>query len=459
MAVSNYEYPRLRRPEIAAILAQFQIANVTEQDISNPNPDLIYNLYTRILIHLDFLLEEDNEQLNFDDLEQLENPDLHVESVRAIKLYTKIKELLDALECPRKFTFADLLMPEPQKTEFFLGALLNFCLDRDSRMNSISEIVDEFNALEMQRTELEENRILQLKAEISECNEAREREMPLVQEVDAKVRELRQTIGALNHKQVSLRTTIKKLKEDKDPEMDQKISNAEFTLVQSVQENVNLRSKIAQSPDKIQRALEEKKLAREEARNAERLYMQTFHEKSALVEVYSKVQKKMSKHYQQMQAIQEQVNSAKSIEKDLKELKAKLSDEEVLEKSLEAKLVERQSKVEQMEELRKQLEKECSTMCEEATNYLSSAKSEVESKRCTLETRQRNVEAVLSEVDAVNCKITSVKELASVRVEQLDRKCEEIVVEFHKYANSISRVIKSGPEATERGEFDIVDPV
>lgn len=160
MAVSNYEYPRLRRPEIAAILAQFQIANVTEQDISNPNPDLIYNLYTRILIHLDFLLEylsfsslqpslfsslsslvqfslnfvfnfrEDNEQLNFDDLEQLENPDLHVESVRAIKLYTKIKELLDALECPRKFTFADLLMPEPQKTEFFLGALLNFCLDR-----------------------------------------------------------------------------------------------------------------------------------------------------------------------------------------------------------------------------------------------------------------------------------------------------------------------------------------
>lgn len=39
----------------------------------------------------------------------------------------------------------------------------------------------------------------------------------------------------------------------------------------------------------MKRALEEKKLAREEARNAERLYMQTFHEKSALVEVYSKV--------------------------------------------------------------------------------------------------------------------------------------------------------------------------
>lgn len=39
----------------------------------------------------------------------------------------------------------------------------------------------------------------------------------------------------------------------------------------------------------MKRALEEKKLAREEARNAERLAMHTFHEKTALVEVYSKV--------------------------------------------------------------------------------------------------------------------------------------------------------------------------
>lgn len=39
-----------------------------------------------------------------------------------------------------------------------------------------------------------------------------------------------------------------------------------------------------------------------------------------------------------------QVNSVKSIEKEVKVLKAKLSDEEVLDKSLEAKLVERQGK-------------------------------------------------------------------------------------------------------------------
>ncbi|KAH1250943.1 Kinetochore protein NUF2 [Glycine max] len=465
MAESNYEYPRLRRPEIVTILAQLQIANVTEQDFTNPNPDFISDLYTRVLIHLDILLEEDNEQLEFHALEHLENPDFHLDSVRAVKLYNQINEVLTTLECPRKFTLADLLMPDPHRTDLFLGSLLNFCLDRDARMNSVSEIVEEVNALEAQRTELEENRILQLKAEISECNEAKEREMPLVEEVEAKVKELKQTIAVLNSNQSSLRSTLRKLKE-KTGETDEKISNAEFTLVQNVQENANLRSKISQSPDKVQRALEEKKLAREEARNAERLAMQAFHEKTALVEVFSKVYKKMSKHNKLMQDIQEQVNSAKSIEKDLKALKAKLSDEEILEKSLEAKLVEKQSKVEQMEESRKQLEKESNIMWEEATKYLSSTKSDVESKRSATETRQKNVEAVLSEVaflkvDAISSKIISVKEAGAVKVALLVRKCEELVEAFHNYANPIARVIESEQRrlgATKGGGFGISDP-
>ncbi|GAU18717.1 hypothetical protein TSUD_80050 [Trifolium subterraneum] len=254
--MSNYEYPRLRRQEIVQVLAQFEIASVAENDISNPKPKVVFDLYTRILHHLDFLLVEDNDQLEFDSLEHLDNPDLHVGSVRVIKLYNKIKEMLNALECPKKYTFnfADLLKPDPHRTEFFLGALLNFCLDRDARMNAIAPIVDEFNDLEQKILDIENTKIAELKLAIAECNEAREREMPFVQEVDAKVKELRQTIANLNNKQMSLRTTLKKLKE-KTVEMDDKISGAEFRLVQNVQENGNLRSKIAQSPDKVQENL------------------------------------------------------------------------------------------------------------------------------------------------------------------------------------------------------------
>ncbi|KAI5384656.1 hypothetical protein KIW84_071603 [Lathyrus oleraceus] len=312
-------------------------------------------------------------------------------------------------------------------------------------MNSISEIVEEVGTLEQKIVEIEENNIMQLNLAIDECKQGREREMPLVEEVDKSVRELRQTVSDMNNKQMSLRTNLKKLKE-KIVEMDDKISGAQFSLVQSVQENANLRSKIAQSPDKVQRALEEKKIAREEARNAERLAMHTFHEKNTLINVFSKVNKKMSKHCKQILAIEEQVNSAKSVEKNLKALKAKFGDEEVLEKSLEAQLVERQSKVEHTEGLKKELEKNYNTVMEEGAKYLSSKKSEVESKRSEIETREKNVENVLSKVDAINSEITSVIESAAAKVDELDSCRSEVVEAFRKYCDKFARVAESGPK-------------
>ncbi|XP_034700892.1 kinetochore protein NUF2 homolog [Vitis riparia] len=432
--MSKFEYPMIPRSEIIAILNESKIATVYDEDLINPNPDFVSDLYTRLLIHLDSL-QEDPGQVEFAALERLENPDWHRDSVRIMNLYSKIKELVASLDCPWKFTLKDLIRPDRDRTEKFLGTILNFFLHKDSKMNELRPIVEESNLLDEER-KLLEDRISQLDAEITDYNEARERAMPLVQEIEVKVKDLRQAIPSLNNQQMSLRTSFRKMKE-KVAEMDEKISSAEFALVQSVQENANLRSKIVQSPDKLQRTLEEKKSVRVEAKNAERSAMQSFQEKSAIVEVYTKAGKKMSKHFAQMQAIQEQVNSAKAIEKDLKVLKTKLSEEGVLDKSFEAKLLERQRKVEQLDELRKQLEKERNFKCEEAAKELNNVKLAVESKRRELEARQRKVEAEAAEVDATTLKINSVKESGAAKQQKLAHKGEEIVKEFHQYANSI----------------------
>ncbi|KAK3016314.1 hypothetical protein RJ639_007294 [Escallonia herrerae] len=284
--MSKFEYPSLSRRDIVNVLADYQIATVSEADLINPNPDFISNLYTLILIHIDFL-PEDHGQVDFAALEQFENPDLHIDSVRTMNLFHKIRELIAALDCPKKFTLKDLIKPDVDRTEFFLGAILNFFLHRFEKMNFLGPLVDELRMLAEQRIELE-TRISQLNAEIAEYNESREREMPLVQEVDARVKELRQTIPTLNNYQMSLKASIRKIKE-KAREMDEKISSAEFALAQSAQENASLRSKIVQSPDKLQRALEEKRLIQVEAKNAERAAMQSFHDKTAILEVYTKV--------------------------------------------------------------------------------------------------------------------------------------------------------------------------
>lgn len=53
--MSKFDYPRLPRHEIVSILAESQIATVSEAELMHPNPDFISNLYTRILFHIDFL--------------------------------------------------------------------------------------------------------------------------------------------------------------------------------------------------------------------------------------------------------------------------------------------------------------------------------------------------------------------------------------------------------------------
>lgn len=54
--------------------------------------------------------------------------------------------------------------------------------------------------------------------------------------------------------------------------------------------------------------------------------------------------------------------------------------------------------MDQLNELKKQIEKERDFKCQEATKEFDNVKLEVESRRCDLEARQKNVEAVVSEV-------------------------------------------------------------
>ncbi|XP_064962991.1 kinetochore protein NUF2 homolog isoform X2 [Musa acuminata AAA Group] len=164
-------------------------------------------------------------------------------------------------------------------------------------------------------------------------------EEPTVQQLDAEVKDLRQIIQNYNKQQMSLKTMAKALKEKTDA-INDKISQADFELVKNAQENSKLSSKIVQSPDKLQRALEEKKSYRTEVKNSERSAMQSVQEKTSTLEVYSKV------------------NSAKTLEKDVKALKVKLSDERVSIMAVEAKLVEKQGKAKQAEELIKAAETE-----------------------------------------------------------------------------------------------------
>ncbi|RWR75957.1 Kinetochore protein Nuf2 [Cinnamomum micranthum f. kanehirae] len=283
----SYSFPLLPAGEMVSSLSQLHILTFKSEDLSNPTFDIVSSIYTAILSHLD-PLGEDLSNADFGALELLENPDGHFTSVRVLNLYHKMTDLI-ASSCSMDFTLKDLLFLKRDRTA--------------------------------------------LNKEILNHEEMSKMEQPIIQEVEAEVKELQQTIQSLNKQQMSLKASFRTVN-DKTKEIDDKISSAEFELGKHAQEFSKLQSKIVQSPDKLQRALEEKKSIRAEAKNAERAAMQCFQERSSTVEVYLKACKKLSKHLVEMQALQEQVNYAKAVDKDVKVLKAKLSDEGVLDMSV-----------------------------------------------------------------------------------------------------------------------------
>ncbi|CAF2123275.1 unnamed protein product [Brassica rapa] len=455
--MSANDYPKFSRSDIITVLREANIASVKDADLKNPTFDSVSDLYTRILIYLDVLTEEERGQVDFEALEQLENPDHHTTSAPAMDLYVKLKHTLEMVDCPFNINFKDLLRPDSSRTEFFISALLNYSLHKDSKMELIRPLAEELTLLDEQRRQ-SEAKIAQLKAEIAEFEEAEEKDSPFVQELEVSIEELSHKIAQLNNEQLSLRATFHKLREE-SAEMDNKISKAEFDLVQAVQENANLRSLIVQSPDKLQGVLEEKKLVLEETKKAERLAMETFEEKAAILEVYEKAFKKMSKSSAQLQLINEQVTNVKAIEKDLKAQKTKLNEDETLYKSLEAKVVERERTGKHwsiylpsleimflnfLHESLKQLEKEKQVMFDDWTKQLNDLKLEVESRRRLLESRQNDVESVVAMVvDENTAKANQVKQSGQAKVKQLADKYEEIVKQFHEYTVKFGAVLPS----------------
>nr|GEX80253.1 kinetochore protein Nuf2-like isoform X1 [Tanacetum cinerariifolium] len=113
--MSRFEYPRLPVKEILGVIADTGIATVTEASLTKPNSDFITDLFTRMLVHIN-CLKEDHGLVEFADLEQLDNPDMHVDSVRMMNLFHKIKEVIAALDCPRQFNLKDLVKPEADHT-------------------------------------------------------------------------------------------------------------------------------------------------------------------------------------------------------------------------------------------------------------------------------------------------------------------------------------------------------
>jgi kinetochore protein Nuf2 len=220
------------------------------------------------------------------------------------RIYRRARDVLESIHFGG-LTFRDFLRPEPRRVVYILSAIVNYLHFRHEKLALLNPIVQEFSGVE--------ERLTDARARIAELQKVKEdhaykeqMDEPAVQQLQAEVNALKQKIQEYNTKQLALRSRAKAIDEKKEGIL-AKISQADFELMKHSQENSKLLSKIVQSPEKLQKNLEEKKGVRDELKTLEKMAMHKVQDKNNTLEMYAKVCEKLSKHLSKIDALHETV--------------------------------------------------------------------------------------------------------------------------------------------------------
>lgn len=167
--------------------------------------------------------------------------------------------------------------------------------------------------------------------------------------------------------------------------------------------------------------------------------MESYQKWNSTVEAYTKVHKKVTKSLALVQALQEQLNSCKTVEKDVKALKAKFKDAEKEDWAFEAKRVELQVKVEQLEKSKKNLEAEKELKCTEAEKELDALNTQIAPRLRELERAEQRLSEKFSEVEYIQKRrIPEVSASKEALLDRLVNKQLELIEKVEQYDHLLS---------------------
>ncbi|CAD6335011.1 unnamed protein product [Miscanthus lutarioriparius] len=404
---SSYSFPLFEPAEIEAALHSYGIAPSTSlcaEDIVHPQPGFVAEVLYLFL--LNFVGDEPDEQLQFQALQVLDNPEHHMRALRLSRIYKRANAFLQSIQF-RDLNLRDLLRADGPRVVLILSALINFLLFRREKLALLEPIVQEYGALDKRQREL--------RAKIDELSKAKEDhllkeqvEAPMVQQLEKEVNALKQRLHDYNREQLSLRHASKAL-DEKRGDTAEGINQADFELVKVMQEKEKLSAKIVLPLKSFRRNLEEKKAVRDELKNLEKMAMQNVQEKTDTLEMYTKVSEKLAKHLSKISAVLDKSAAAKASEKDVKAHKEKISDQNLEIKALHNKAAEWEMKVLENEAKLKAKEKERDQRVGENKGKMTALKSEG-SELCSqadsvAEAGRKKIEEIYGKYDQV-CEAT-----------------------------------------------------
>jgi kinetochore protein Nuf2 len=127
-----YIFPTLNNAEILQCMEELRIP-FTEQDLSKPSSIKVIKVFEDFLDILMGITREELEQPHFSVMENLENPELHQQSLEDITFFRHLQRLMHSVGI-QDFSIKDIMRPEAPRVRRILSAVINFAKFREEHL-------------------------------------------------------------------------------------------------------------------------------------------------------------------------------------------------------------------------------------------------------------------------------------------------------------------------------------
>nr|CAB3453376.1 unnamed protein product [Digitaria exilis] len=199
---STFSFPEMLPAVITEALHTFGIAptsNLRAEDVANPQPELLPNVLSLLLADIvgdDF----DDQELGFDLLQAVDNPEHHMRAIGIRRLYRKARDFLESIYLG-DLTLRDLLRPHPRRVVDILSAIVNFLHFRREKLALLQPIVNEYSGWEDRLTELRA-RIAEHEKKKADHVSKEQMQEPVIKLLEAEINALKQKIQEYNTQQL-----------------------------------------------------------------------------------------------------------------------------------------------------------------------------------------------------------------------------------------------------------------
>ncbi|KAI9596292.1 Nuf2 family-domain-containing protein [Syncephalis fuscata] len=248
---ASYIFPTLKTQEILTCLHELQIP-FSEDDLQRPSHMRMMSVYESICYVFMGVSREDIVSID-KFTSNMSYPDLYQNALVSMSFYRYLSRFMQAIGID-DFGFKDLAKPEPGRVRRIMSAVINFAKFREERMDVLDQFTIKSEELLDQHALLQQQNE-QLKEHLKSIKIQQERELAQVQKLEEEKSGIQSELREMNKQQTRLNAEIEEQKQEKG-QLSDKMTSAQFELIEVKQEIGRLQARIVPSPEKLQELID-----------------------------------------------------------------------------------------------------------------------------------------------------------------------------------------------------------